>query len=67
MFDKIKAFLKDLFSKRIAFEVLGYLVFMTFFYLIGATRAQFDALVAIVALTGIYLIGLKFVKKITEK
>ena len=65
MFAKFTAFLKRLTPATL--KAAGYVVFMLLFYVIGATQAQFDSLVAIILLTGFYFGGLKMIKKITAK
>ncbi len=65
MFAKFTAFLKRL--SPTVLKAAGYVVFMLLMYVIGATKAQFDALVAIILLTGVYAAGLLVIKKIQGK
>lgn len=44
-----------------------YVAYMFVFYFLGITRAQFDSFVAFALLTGLFVLGVKWAKKIFSK
>jgi hypothetical protein len=51
-------------SKEDLLVAIGYIVFITFFYLVGATKARFESFVAMVLLSGFYFLGIYVINKI---